>query len=104
MAGAEDLAFDAEQAPESDIQAVGEHDKPRRDRPAVGQGHLLPLGAGGDADDLGADALGRRGDFGPDRVDEVVVHDAVLAARSLVEQVAESGDPVLAVMGGRAQH
>jgi hypothetical protein len=33
-----------------------------------------------------------------------VVHDAVLATRLLVEQVAESRDPVFAVMGGRAKH
>ena len=40
----------------------------------------------------------------PDRGDQRIVHDAVLAARLLVEQVAESRDPVFAVMGGRAQH
>jgi hypothetical protein len=33
-----------------------------------------------------------------DRADQCVVHDAVLAT-----QVAESRDPVFAVMGGRAQ-
>lgn len=39
-----------------------------------------------------------------DRAGQRVVHDAVLPARLLVEQVAESRDPVFAVMGGRAKH
>ena len=42
--------------------------------------------------------------IGADRADQRVVHDAVLAARLLVEQIAESSDPVLAIMGGGAQH
>src|SRR6185503_18466399 len=43
-------------------------------------------------------------DLGADGLDQRVVHDAVLPARLPVEQVAESRDPVLAVMGGGPQH
>src|SRR4051794_24483389 len=43
-------------------------------------------------------------DFGADCADQRVVHDAELPARLLVEQVAETGDPVFAAMGGRAEH
>ena len=104
MAGAEDLALDTEIAAQPDTQAVGQHHQPRRDRFAVGQRELLPLRAGRDIGDLGVDEFGGGGDFGADRADQRVVHDAVLAARLLVEQIAESRDPVFAVMGRRAQH
>ena len=104
MAGADDLALDAEIAAQPDIQPVGKHHQPRRDRLAVGQRELLPLGAGRDLHDLGVDQFGGLGDFGPDRHDQRVVHDAELLARLLVEQIAEARDPVFAVMGGRAQH
>ena len=104
MAGAEDLALDAEIAAQPDTQAIGQHHQPRRDGFAVGQRELLPLRAGRDIGDLGVDEFGGGRDFGPDRADQRVVHDAVLAARLLVEQIAESRDPVFAVMGGRAQH
>ena len=61
---------------------------------AVRQRTSLPLRAGRDIGHLGVD------EFGADRADQRVVRDAVLAARLLVEQIAESRDPVLAVMGG----
>jgi hypothetical protein len=48
--------------------------------------------------------FGRRADFGADRLDQRVVHDAVLPARLPVEQIAESRDPVPAVTGGGPQH
>ncbi|MDE5452564.1 hypothetical protein GWE18_06700 [Bradyrhizobium sp. CSA112] len=48
---------------------------------------------------------GRGYDLRLDRADQRVIHDAVLAAgRLLLQQVAESRDPVFAVMGGRAKH
>ena len=65
---------------------------------------LLPLGAGRNGRGLGVDRFDRIGDFGPDRVDQRVVHDAVLPARPLVEQVAEARNPVLAVMSRGAKH
>lgn len=100
MADAEDLALDAEIAAQSDAQAIGQHHQPRRDRFAIGQRELLPLRAGRDIGHLGVDEFGGGGDFGADRADQRVLHDAVLAARLLVEQIAESRDPVFVVMGG----
>ena len=64
MAGADDLAFDPEAAAQADIQSVGEHHQPRRNRLAVGQRQFLPLGAGRDRDDLGVDLFDRGRDFG----------------------------------------
>ena len=104
MAGADDLALDAEIAAQPDTQAIGQHHQPRRDHFAVGQRELLPFRAGRDIGHLGVDEFGGGWDFGANRADQRVIHDAVLAARLLVEQVAESRDPVFAVMGGRAKH
>jgi hypothetical protein len=103
MADAGDLAPDAEITAQPDTRAIGQHHQPRRDGFAVGQRELLPLRAGRDIGHLGEDEFGGRCDFCPDRADQRVVHDAVLA-RLLVEQVAESRDPVFAVMGDRAKH
>jgi len=64
----------------------------------------LPLRAGRDVDDLVADELRRCRDFGTDRADQLVIQDAELLERGLVEQIAESGDPVLVILCRRAQH
>ena len=55
---------------QADIQAVGEHDQPRRDRLVIGQRDLLPLRAGLDADRLGIDAISAGRDLVADGVDE----------------------------------
>src|SRR5882757_1014894 len=44
------------------------------------------------------------GDFSPDRADEILIADAELATRPLVQEIAESGDPVFAVMRRRPEH
>jgi hypothetical protein len=52
----------------------------------------------------GADALDGNRDFVADRINQGIVEDVELPARCLVEQVAESGDPVLAGKGCAMQH
>ena len=103
MARADDLAFDAEIAAQPDVQPIGQHHQPRRDRFAVRERELLAIVAGRDIRDLGVDQFGRFGDFGPNRHDQRVIHDAELLAGPLVEQIAGPRDPVFAVMGGRTQ-
>ena len=98
------MALDAELVAEAYAQAIGQHHQPRRDDLAIGQRELLPFRTGRDVGHLSVDELGGGHDFRPHRADQRVVHDAVLAARLLVEQVAESRDPVFAVIGGRAGH
>ena len=104
MAVADDLALDAERMPQADIEPVGQHHKAGGNRLAVGERDLLPVVAGGNRERLGKNHRGGLADFGADRLDQRVVHDAVLPARGLIQQIAESRDPVLAVMGGRSQH
>ena len=60
--------------------------------------------AGRDRHGLGDDLLDVWRNLGADRVDQRVVEDADLLARRLVEQMAESRDPVLVGNGGLAQH
>lgn len=96
MAGAGNLPFDADHAAQPDIQPIGKHDQPGRNRLAAAERHLLPLGAGRNVGDLVADELGGGGNLSPERVDELIIHDAVLVDRRPVEQMAEAGDPVFA--------
>ena len=70
---------------------------------AVRQHDLLPFNTGRNRHGFGADRFDVSRNLGPDAVDQRVVHDAVLLARRLVEEIAESRDPVLAVMRGLSQ-
>jgi hypothetical protein len=99
VACADNPALDSEPVAQPDIQSVGEHHEPRGNFLAVRQQQLLPLRARRNGYHLAEDRFDLGRNFGADGVDQCVVHDAVLPARPLVEQVAESRDPVLAVMG-----
>ncbi len=72
---------------------------------AVGQRELLPLGAGRDIGHLGVDELGGGCGFrrGSPR-DQRVCMMPYCRLGFLSRQIAESRDPVFAVMGGRTQH
>ena len=104
MAGADDLAFDAEHC------GAARHSSPLASTTSraeivspFGQRELLPLRRWSrHRSTLAQIQFGGAGISARIARDQRVVHDAVLAARRLVEQIAESRDPVLAVMGGRA--
>ncbi len=104
MAGADDLPRNAELVAQADIEAIGEHDEAGRDRLVIGERDPLPLRAGLDRNGLGADALDARRDLVADGANQGIVEDVELPARRLVEQTAETRDPVLAGKGGAAQH
>lgn len=104
MTGAGDNPFDAELVAQADIQSVGEHDETRRDFLAVGQHDRLALRAGRDRGGLGRDGRDPMRDCGTHGVDQGVVPDAVLPARALVDENAETGDPVGSVEGAGGQH
>ena len=61
MACADHLALDAERMAKADVQAVGQHDQPRRDFLAIRQDDLLPLRAVGNRRSLGVDRLASGG-------------------------------------------
>ena len=103
MARADHPAFDSEALAQPDVQSVGEHDEARGNFLAIGQNDLLPFRTGRNGCGLGVDRFDPVGYFGPNGVDQRVIHDAVLPARPLVEQVAEARNPVLAVMGRGAK-
>ena len=78
MALAHDLASDAERMAQADVQPVRQHDQPRRNRLAVRQRELLPVGAGRDRRHLGVDEGRALRDRAADGVDQRVVEDPVL--------------------------
>jgi hypothetical protein len=98
VARADDPAFDSKLVAQPDIQPVGEHHEARGNFLVIRQHQFLPLRACRNGYHLAEDRFDAVTNFGADGVDQGVVQDAVLLARPLVEQVAESRDPVLAVM------
>ncbi|MCK1744054.1 hypothetical protein IVA80_25245 [Bradyrhizobium sp. 139] len=63
-----------------------------------------PVSAGGAGRRQGRDARDASRDFDADGVDEGIAEDVELPARRLVEQTAESRDPVFAGKGRAAEH
>ena len=103
MAGADDPPRNAEHVAKPEIEAVGQHDQPCRDFLVIGQHELLALRTVGNGDDLAMDRLDIVRDLRPHRVDQRVVHDAVLVARLPGDDIAEAGFPHFAVEGRCAQ-
>jgi len=101
---ADDLPLDAEHLAEAHIEAVGQHDEARGDFLIVGEHDLLAVLAGRNRHGLGKDLLDVAGNFAADGRDELIIGDAELLARCLVEQGAESRDPVRPVMGGLGEN
>jgi len=104
MAGADDLARDAERLAQADVQPVGQHHKARGNRLVIGERDLLPVPGRRNRHRLGKDLFDVGRDFSADGVDQRVVEDADLPAGRLVEQNARPRDPVFARMRGLAQH
>src|SRR5205823_12129005 len=104
MTRAENLARHAERVAQTDIESIGQYDQPCGDFFAVRQGDALSVGARRNRRRLGADELGAWPDFRAQRVDEIVVQNAVLIARPLLDQAAEARNPNFLIEGRGTQH
>jgi hypothetical protein len=90
--------------PQPDVETVRKHDKARADVLTVRQRDDLPVRAGRDRRGLGVNEFGAGRNFGPHGVDQRIVKDAVLVARSLLYDVAKACDPAFFIEGAGSEH
>ena len=95
MARADVVSLHAEVATQRAVQTVGEHDEACRDLFAAGQRQLLAVRRVGDCRGLVDDEGDAWGDLRPNTIDQIVVTDAVLVGRTLLDQTAVARDPVI---------
>jgi hypothetical protein len=98
------LPFHAEPVAQADIQAVGHDNETRGHLFAVRERDLLALRAGRDIHDLAVDEAHGRRDFAADGIDQRVVENAVLVARTFLDQAAEARHPGFPIERRCAQH
>src|SRR5262249_14628772 len=100
-----DLALlHAELVAQADIEPVRHDHETRRDLLARRQGDALALGTCRDIHHLADDAVDAWRNLAAHRVDHRVVENAVLIARALLDQAAETRHPGLAVERCGTQH
>ncbi len=101
VACAGDDSFEPELMAQSDVQAVGEHDKARGHRLPIRQRNLLLVAAGRDIRRLRGDDVDARRHRGTHGVDQTVVEEAGLVAAASVDHVPQACDPDGLVVGHR---
>ena len=104
MAGAENLALDAELLSQADVEPGRQNDEACGDLVAVRQLDRLPLRACHNIRDLGVDELGAGRDLRAHGVDERIVKNAPLRALQFLDDAAVASDPGFLVGRRRTHH